>query len=287
MKSITIFTPTYNRKNTLKRLYESLCMQTCQEFKWLIVDDGSTDDTHDFINQCRKENLIEINYIYQKNAGKSMAHNKGVEKCDTELFSCVDSDDYLVPNAIEIILNNWKKVHENCIGILAFRSYENKPLTTLKKKVIYATLIELYRKYGLRGDTMLIYKTKYIAKYKFPKFDGEKFVPEAYLYDKLDQNGKLFVLKKAIYIGEYLDSGYTNNMNDLIKRNPNGYICYIKQRISLNKNVLYKYLDTIRYIAITKTLRNYRVFNKNNFIYNIFAYPFGILLYLNKYKFKS
>ena len=128
MELVTVFTPTYNRAYTLERLYNSLVEQTNNSFVWLIVDDGSTDNTAQLVNKFIAENKINIQYHCQENAGKSQAHNKGVALCETELFVCVDSDDYLAPNAIERVTHHWNyaKSLENCIGIFALRSLFNR-----------------------------------------------------------------------------------------------------------------------------------------------------------------
>ena len=128
MKEITIFTPTYNRANLLTRLYQSLKMQTCREFQWLIVDDGSTDDTKNIVEKFIQEDKIVIKYYYQKNSGKHVAHNLGVKMCNTELFCCVDSDDYLTNDAVQTVLECWGKIAIDkkplLSGIVAYRGYD-------------------------------------------------------------------------------------------------------------------------------------------------------------------
>ena len=103
-KTITVFTPTYNRRNTLPALYKSLVEQTNKEFTWLIVDDGSSDGTEDIVAKWMLEGFVDIKYIRQENGGKMRAHNKGVQICDTEYFVCIDSDDFIVFDAIEKIM---------------------------------------------------------------------------------------------------------------------------------------------------------------------------------------
>jgi len=110
-KRITVFTPTYNRAYILNRLYESLKKQSSKSFLWLIIDDGSTDNTEELVNAWIRENIIEIRYYKQENGGKQRAHNKAVELCDTELFICVDSDDYLTENAIEGVFLTQKTIN--------------------------------------------------------------------------------------------------------------------------------------------------------------------------------
>lgn len=286
-KLLTIFTPTYNRANTLVRLYNSLLAQTIDDFIWLIVDDGSTDNTKEIVGEWIKDGLIKIQYYKQSNQGKSMAHNKGVELTNTELFVCVDSDDYLEKNTIEEIKNTKYNVRENIVGILSPRLIKNKNKNFVICKSTentFTTLKNAYDNLGLKVDTMLVIKTRYLKKYKFPYFENEKFVPEAYLYDLIDQEGEYIVLNKHLYLCEYLDEGYTKNMAKTIKNNPNGYIAYIRQRINFETNLKCKFLDYIRYIAIAKCTKYEKIhMDKKDTILKLLAYPFGVLLYFKKY----
>lgn len=287
MMKITIFTPTYNRVDTIRRLYDSLCRQSSKEFEWLIVDDGSKDDTKKMVNQWIVENKIIINYYYQKNSGKMVAHNRGVKLAQGELFVCVDSDDILSDNAIERTIMEWEKHKKNCIGILAYKVQLNgKPSTILKNTSFeYSTLKNAYDYYGLSGDTMLIFRTDILSKYQFPVFSGEKFVPEGYLYDLLDQEGKLYFLREKLYICEYQENGYTSNMAKLLKNNPQGYFVYINQRLKLDKTGKQKFLDSIRYDAMA-------IAQKKKHIIATAVYPFwsfvaylpGVLFYYKRYK---
>lgn len=98
MKTLTVFTPAYNRAHTLPRTYESLVKQDCKDFIWLIVDDGSSDNTKELVEEWqKKENGFEIRYIYKENGGMHTAHNVAYENIDTELNVCIDSDDELAP----------------------------------------------------------------------------------------------------------------------------------------------------------------------------------------------
>lgn len=283
---LTIFTPSYNRANTLHKLYESLVKQTCKDFYWLIVDDGSNDGTDELVKKWQAENKISITYIWQENQGKSMAHNKGVELTGTELFTCVDSDDYLVENAVEIINETWKNANTSDIGILAFRRTPSSTLTRIMKNdVNRTTLKNAYDNLGLKGDTMLVFKSEIIKKYSFPKFENEKFVPEAYLYDLLDQEGLLILKCKSLYVCKYLEDGYTNNIEKLLYSNPNGYFAYINQRLKLESDIKHRYFDSARYVAMAVALRKKRIILDAVYpMYALFAYPLGTLIYLKKYR---
>lgn len=284
-KKVTVFTPTYNRGYTLGRLYESLLRQTDKRFCWLIVDDGSTDNTEELVYMWMKEKKIEIEYFKQKNQGKPMAHNKGVELAKTELFTCVDSDDYLTDEAVAEILYTWNQIPGDCIGILGYIEREGGSVLTKcsDDNMIKGTLRYLYD-HGLSGDTILIFRSDVLKKYVFPKFNGEKFIPEAYLYDLLDQEGKLFLMKKAIYVCEYLPDGYTAGMARLLYQNPKGYFCYIKQRLRLDATIKQRFTDSIRYDAMAIAHRRKRIVRDAVFpLYALLAYPVGWILYKKRY----
>lgn len=284
---LTIFTPSYNRANTLPRLYESLKRQTSGEFCWLIVDDGSTDNTRDIVMEWTRENKIEISYHYQENQGKPMAHNQGAALAKTELFACVDSDDYLADSAVEEIINCWKNhAKKTDVGILAFKTTERGPVTKIRpgKKRRRSTLKNAYDHWGLEGDTMLVFRTEVVKRYQFPQFPGEKFVPESYLYDQIDQDGYLILLKKPLYICEYQEDGYSSNMPKLLKNNPCGYMAFIKQRLTIDKTFKERFSDSIRYVAMAKVCNEKIIKNAVYPLYAILAFPAGLLFYYKRYK---
>ncbi len=288
MEQITIFTPTYNRGYLLPKLYQSLTGQINKNYVWLVVDDGSTDQTDQIVQGWISERKINIEYYKQTNQGKSIAHNKGVLLTQTELFTCVDSDDYLSADAIESILYLWETSNkEKITGILAYKGYtDGASLTEMKDRACEkTTLKDAYSRHGLVGDTMLIFRTDIISQFEFPCFKGEKFVPEAYLYDQIDQQGELLILKKVLYYCAYLGDGYTNNMATLLKSNPKGYLAYINQRLKLDKKVNEKFLDSIRYVAMSIVTQERNVIEKSICpLITLVAYPFGILFYLYRYR---
>lgn len=285
IKGITIFTPTYNRGYILPQLYNSLCKQTNSSFEWLVVDDGSTDNTKELFDLWISEKKINIRYMYQKNAGKSQAHNKGVLCAQYELFSCVDSDDFITENAVDIVLDTYEKNTE-CIGyVFGRRTPEGKIITKWPRGLTKGRLREAYQNYGMSGDTMLVYRTEIINKYHFPHFEGEKFVPEAYLYDQIDQEGDMVFTNKNIYICQYLQDGYTASMKKVIHDNPRGYEAYIIQRLKMDTEVMHKVSDVSRYIAVKILIDKRKVLKDALYPKLTFwLYPFGYLLYIKNYK---
>ena len=289
MTTLTIFTPTYNRAYILDRLYKSLLRQTNRDFEWIIVDDGSTDNTETLVKRWMDEQKIIIHYLKQENQGKPIAHNLGVKESNGELFTCVDSDDYLTENAVELIVNKWHNVKEikQCVGIVGKRIFKDgrNSGTDMPKDIKFSTLSDLYSKYKFKGDTILIFKSEEVKKYEFPKIAGEKFIPETYLYDKIDQDGKLAIIQEGIYVCEYLQDGYTANAVKLIKNNPHGYILMAKQRLEVSKDLKSKIKSSAQ-IVLGSWLAKEKGYIKNspNKLIMIISIPFAYIVYVKKYK---
>lgn len=263
-------------------------MQTSKEFIWVIVDDGSVDNTYELVEKWKMDDIIKIEYYKQVNSGKSQAHNKGVELTKTELFTCVDSDDYLSNTAVEEIIYSWNNRDntKNIVGIIAFKGYSiGNILTSIKNHSIYSsTLKDAYRKYGLRGDAMLIFDTHIIMKYRFPRFSGEKFVPEAFIYDLIDKDGEMLIYRKILYLCEYLEDGYSKHMAQLLINNPKGYSAYIKQRLLFDKSLNEKITDTIRYTSIHLSYNEDKYISKSVYpVLTILTFPIACLIYMIRY----
>lgn len=285
---VTIFTPTYNRQSTLERLYKSLLIQTNKQFEWLIVDDGSTDNTRQLINSWINDDLISIRYIYQENQGKPAAHNTGVLNSNYNLFMCVDSDDYLVENAVEKIneINSRIYQDDSVIGIISYKCNvkdEKKRTKTINTEFI--TVSKLYLKYHYKGELALAYKTDILIENLFPRIDGEKFIPEAYLYDRLDNIGVLYLLQNNTYLYEYMNDGYTKNSADLLKNNVEGYILFSKQRLEISNIMENRIKGAIQY-NIANLIKNENLkYMKNKYVLLLLlTFIPSYMYYLKKYK---
>ena len=228
---VTVFTPTYNRAYCLGRLYKSLAMQTDSDFEWLIVDDGSNDDTGEMIKGFISEGKIGIKYLYQENAGKHVAINAGSEQACGELFFVVDSDDELTNDAIALVNSRWPnlRMDSQCVGMCFARSNKAKdviicPLTAMSH-LDCSTIDAVYR-YKLVGDKAEIFRTDLIRENKFPVYRGEKFVTEALVWHRISYGKYLRYYPEAIYICSYLPDGLTACSNKLHKSNPKGMLRY-------------------------------------------------------------
>lgn len=251
----TIFTPTYNRAYTLDRLYRSLIDQTSKNFKWIIVDDGSTDNTKELVSTFSRE-FFDIIYTNKKNGGKHRAINVGLDIADTEYFFIVDSDDYLIPKAISIAEE--KVINTDLVGFagIAFnRGYSEDQLIgkSFSGDYIDATNLER-KKFNILGDKAEIYKTSILKLYKFPEFEGENFISEMVVWNRIARDGyKIRWFNEILYITNYLDDGLTVNSDKIFSNSPNGYALMIKEYAKFaNLGVLEKLRYYAHYCRIRK-----------------------------------
>ena len=224
---LTVFTPAYNRAYTLPRTYESMKQQKNTDFIWLIVDDGSTDNTAELVRQWQvEENGFEIRYIYKENGGMHTAHNTAYEIIDTELNTCIDSDDALAPDAVQIIFDAWQQVNDQgYAGLLGLDAdFDGKIIGKGFPEGVTRTTLGNYYRNGGRGDKKLILRTEVVRQYPpYPTFPGERFVPLGSLYSMIDQDYQLSVLDAVVCLVEYMPDGSTHNMVRQYFRNPNGF----------------------------------------------------------------
>ena len=233
MKRLTVFTPAYNRADMLGALYESLLSQTEKDFVWLVVDDGSTDDTWEVLNSFKNEGKIEVVLFREENGGKMRAHNAGVRLTETELFVCLDSDDRFTKNTVSDILKQWEGVSSDpgIAGIVAHkgRDEEHTLYDAVFPDTREDTLSGLYRK-GFKGETTLIYRTEILKKHLFPEIPGERYVPEDVVYDEIDREYRLSVLDRILTVCTITDEGLTDRAAELREKNPTGWYLYYVNR---------------------------------------------------------
>ncbi len=233
----TVFTPTYNRAYTIEKLYESLKRQTFRDFEWLVVDDGSTDDTQALFHRIQEENKdFPVRCILTENGGKHRAINRGVQEAAGELFFIVDSDDYLTDNALEAADRLEKSIPQEkrsqFAGVCGRRGYTpEKPIgTTFSGETLDITALQR-EAYRVTGDKAEVFYTEVMKKYPFPAFEGEKFVTECVVWNKMAEDGLLTRFAQEIMIVcNYLEDGLTSQgQQNLFIRNPRGYGLYLAQ----------------------------------------------------------
>ena len=250
---LTIFTPAYNRSHTLPRTYQSLLNQSNKNFVWLIVDDGSTDNTAELVKKWQKcDNGFEIQYIYKKNGGMHTAHNVAYANIQTELNVCIDSDDALANGAVEKILCRWGQVrakgYAGLVGLDA--DFSGNIIGTRFPRDMTETTLSGYYAAGGRGDKKLVYRTDVINKYpEYPVFDGEKYVALAYKYLLIVQDYKLAVLDDVLCNVEYQSDGSSNNMWRQYLKNPKGFAFWRKVRMQHSDSIKRLLMDCIHYCS--------------------------------------
>lgn len=282
---VTVFTPTYNRAYCLHQLYDSLCGQTSTEFEWLIIDDGSSDNTKQLVEKWKIENKIIINYAYKENGGMHTAHNKAYELIKTEWNVCVDSDDFMPVNAIDLILKEIINLPKHFAGLLGLDEDKNTGNiigTKIPESLKQVKLNELYSLHSVKGDKKLVLKTDVIKKYPpYPVFEGEKFVPLDYKYLLIDQDYFLKPVNKVFCIVEYQIDGSTRNILNQYRRNPRGFAFSRLSRIKYGKTFIERYKNAIHLVSSVLFIKDFSVFKELNYKGLVFlAFPLGILLNL-------
>ncbi len=227
---LTVMTPTYNRAHTLPACYCSLCEQSDKRFLWMIIDDGSEDDTEAIVDQWIAEKKLRIKYIKKENGGKTSALNAGFALLDTRYAACLDSDDTFYPDSVQKALGKLEDhdKDQDCCGILALRN--NPDGTVMGGKQIpphmaKVTAADVFLRLNLRTELICFYKTDILKQYRFPEFEGEKFVSPAWMQYEVTQKYYFATSWDKLCCCEYLSDGLTKNKRKVIAKNPHGYTC--------------------------------------------------------------
>lgn len=280
---LTIFTPTYNRAHLLPRLYDSLVRQTRQDFIWLIIDDGSTDNTRALVAGWMAEARFRIRYHAKENGGMHTAHNAAYELIDTELNTCVDSDDWVPDDAVEKITTFWHSHgNDRFSGIVALDGTEQGTVigSELPRDRPDIRLCDFYADGGT-GDKKLIYRTEVIRRYPpYPVFPGEKYVSLGYKYLLADQDYTLLILNEVVCIVEYQAEGSSRNMIRQYRNNPKGFAFIRKVDMVLGGTWNLRAKAAIHYVAKSIMLRNWHFLRESpRKLLTLVAIPAGMLLF--------
>ena len=280
---LTIFTPAYNRAHTLPRTYESLCRQSCKDFIWLIVDDGSADNTAELVRDWQsRDNGFTIQYIYKENGGMHTAHNVAYANIHTELNTCIDSDDMLADGAVEMILNKWAEVkgkgYAGLVGLDA--DFDGKIIGKGFPEGMVDTTLGGYYAAGGAGDKKLIYRTDVINSVPpYPVFPGERYVGLVYKYTLIDQKYKLFVLDEVVCEVEYQADGSTGTMWKQYLKNPQGFAFLRKIAMQYPTSKKRMIQDCIHYCSSSQIARNkYYIQESPRKLLTVLCTPLGWVL---------
>lgn len=281
---ITVFTPTFNRAYCLHQVYESLLRQENKNFQWLIIDDGSSDNTSELVEKWKSQNQISIQYIYQKNQGMHGAYNTAYANIETELNICIDSDDYLADNAIQKIEDFWRKNqspdYSGIVGLDA--TFDNEIIgKRFPEGLKSSSLEDLYHKYKVPGDKKLVFRTEIVKKYPpYPLFEGENFVPHGSLFILIDKDYELLCLNEVLVNVEYLVDGSSRNMLHQYWKYPKGFQYDRLFQIRYSKYWKVKIKNMIHLVACNIMLKDWNIFKGNKYPFlTLLLSPFGLLLY--------
>lgn len=228
---ISILTPTYNRAKLLNKLYRSLVenVKYDVEIEWLIMDDGSIDDTSLEVEKFIKENKFDIQYYSQENKGKMLAINNLIGYATGDLIIECDSDDYFKNNAFLTIKNTFNEMDENTYALCYLKYDQNECNIGNLFKQKETTMFDLYFKQGEDGEKVLVYNAKIRKQFSYELENNEKFITEARMYHKMDMQYKIKCFNEPIMICEYQEEGYSKNITEVFKKNPYGYYQYFKE----------------------------------------------------------
>lgn len=287
---LTIVTPTFNRASTLIKCYDSLLLQTCFSFEWLIVDDGSSDNTETIVNQWISEcDKFPIRYIKKENGGKASALNVAFDNVDTPYLCVLDSDDVLVKTAVESFLIEREKADKDvkCCGIMAFRSNEDgsvmggRPIPTANGRI---TMIDILNE-RFRTELFCFYKSSVVKNLRFPQFPNEKFVSPQWLDFELSRNYYFIPSDKQYCICVYIADGLTRNKKKIIVHNPHGYTAVKRQSFEFSKSLKLSIKHGLMYDCVCIIGKDKEwLKNSPKKLLSITLMPFAYIIYVIRFK---
>lgn len=254
---LTILTPTYNRCNEIKKLWISLQNQTSKDFEWLVVDDGSTDDTKSIIKQFQLESDFPIRYIYKENGGKHTALNVGIRTIKSVLTFIVDSDDYITNDAVQSILKIHKKYQNqsNLCGYAFLRCFPDGKINGKKfqpNEKIASYIDTRVNDDDTNADKAEVFRTHCLIEFPFPEYPGEKFLGEDLIWVRMARKYKMVHVNKAIYVGNYLENGLTNNRRKHNIASPVGCMHRAEEFLKSDIKPKYRIKGALQYVIYGK-----------------------------------
>ena len=257
---LSVLTPTYNRADTLEKLYTSLVLNSYSnlDFEWIIMDDGSTDKTSMLVNGFINQKIIDIKYFKQENKGKMSAMNELVKYATGDVMITCDSDDYFTPDAFDEIRRNMHLLEENddtyALAFLIQDSKGNISGNKFEEDYHKGSMFDFYYREKKTGELTLLFKSSIRKEYVHKLENGEKFITEARLYHEIDEKYHVIGINKPIMVREYQDDGYSKNIRKVMKENPVGYYHFFKE-------ILERDLSGVTFAKLMYTYKHYILFS--------------------------
>lgn len=293
---ITILTPTYNRAKLLPRLFESLCKQTNYDFEWLVIDDGSVDNTKEVILQFiekqekkkeTRKDFFSVRYIKKENGGKHTAVNLGVQNTLGELIFIADSDDMLMPNAVEKVAKAYQHIKENPQygGVAGLDCFKNGNIVGngLPHEAISCNAMDIRYKYHVTGDMKEVFRTEVMKEYPFPEIMDEKFSPEQLTWFRIAQKYQLYYFNHPIYIADYQEDGLTASITRSRMKSPIASMMCYAELSGYDVPKKEKIKASINYWRFWYCANNKEYCPKINYIWHVFK-PLGLLMHIKDKK---
>ena len=266
MPFISILTPTYNRGKLLLPLYESLTNLTFKDFEWLIVDDGSEDDTEQYALSWVEHNIenaeFPIRYIKKSNGGKHTAINRGVREASGELILILDSDDTLPADSLATIAQYYEqcKGYKDCAGVCGLMAHHDGQLigSGFPKEPMYESALQFrYAEKGnVTGDLLEVYKTSVMREVPFPEIENEKFCPESLVWNRIANKYRLFCFNKVVYYRDYLEGGLTSKIVRIRMNSPIASTMTYAEMLDYNISLKWKIRSAINYWRFRYCIKN-------------------------------
>lgn len=250
---LTIFTPTYNRAKFLPKIYDSLLSQKYYDFEWLIIDDGSIDNTKSVVEKILAKSFkFPIRYVYKENGGKHTAINLAAKEANGKFILWLDSDDRILQNSLSPFMDKLRQVEslDDISAVVGLRLGENmKPLGSYAPtEDIDVKFLNFVTKKRVRGDYSWAIKKEILCQYPYPVYPGEKFCTEGVVLNRISEKYKTRFVNIPVIIGDYISGGLTDHLHRLTRENPLGYLTYYKDVIgSTQVNFLYKLKPAVLY----------------------------------------
>ncbi|MDN3723963.1 glycosyltransferase family A protein [Aequorivita sp. SDUM287046] len=286
MKTITVFTPTFNRAHLLPRLYKSLLKQSNKDFIWMLIDDGSIDNTRNLVEKWISEAKIEIHYQFKENGGMHTGHNLAYANIKTELNVCIDSDDYMPKDGLEKILHRWNAIEDTSkiAGLIGLDAdvHGNIIGTKIPDTLKRGALKKLYTKHKVTGDKKIVLKTEIVKQYpQYPEFPNERLVPLGVLYLMIGHDYDFIYMNEILCIVDYQVDGSSGTILKQYKTSPKGFL-YARNIQKKYSSSFWEDLKNSIHIVSSSIFANDMgaIFKGKKAWLNIILFPFGVFLNL-------
>ena len=295
----TVFTPTFNRVHTLPRVYESLKAQTYRSFEWIIVDDGSTDNTYEVVKKWKQEADFPISYFRQHNRGKHVAFNRGVQEAYGEFFLTLDSDDACVPEALERFKYHWDSIpielRRLFTGVCGLCRDQNGKMVgdRFPFEPTDSNSLEIYYRYKVRGEKWGFQRTDILRHYPFSEIKDVKFVPEGIVWNAIAKTYKIRFVNEILRTYWNQEINHSDQLMHVLNNTFKYSVgCALYYESCLNEHIVwFRYApleflrSAIHYIrfslhsgkGIIETVRNIRPLISKMLV--VLAIPIGVFLY--------